>query len=207
MPEVQFENRISDQTHVRVLDAAARLYREQGYSAVSMRAIAKAADIKAGSLYYHFSSKEDIIIEILNLGISVVHDEVRQIIANLPDNSTASEIIRAGIRGHLHALLEYRDYTSANVRIYGQVPLRVRQLNLPVRRKYEKFWDELLSNLQKSGDIRAQIDIASFRLLLIGALNATLEWFDLEKGNCAVLADNYANLLLNGILENRELKA
>ena len=207
MSEPSAKNRISDKTYIRILDAAAQLYRKQGYAAVSMRAIAEASEIKAGSLYYHFDSKEDIVIEILNLGIKMVHDEVSRVIADLPDNATGSQTIRAGIRGHLHALLEYRNYTSANVRIYGQVPPRIQRLNLTARRKYEKFWDDLLSDLQKNGQLRQQIDIASFRLLLIGALNATLEWFDQEKGDCSVLADNYTDLLLNGILENREFKA
>ena len=204
MPEHRFENRNSDKTYIRILDAAARLYREKGYTAVSMRTIAKAAHIKAGSIYYHFESKDDIVSIILNLGIKVVHDEVNRIVTNLPDDATASEIVRAGIRGHLHALLEYRNYTSANVRIYGQVPAAIQESNLSARRKYEKFWDNLLTDLQESGELRAQIDIASFRLLIIGALNATLEWFDQEKGDCSVLADNYADLLLNGILTDQE---
>jgi hypothetical protein len=37
-------------------------------------------------------------------------------------------------------------------------------------------------------------------LLLIGALNATLEWFDPQKGSAEDLADDYADTFLNGIL-------
>ena len=46
-----------------VLDIAARLFREQGYGSVSLRKIAEAAGIKAGSIYYHFGSKEALVME------------------------------------------------------------------------------------------------------------------------------------------------
>ena len=39
-----------------------------------------------------------------------------------------------------------------------------------------------------------------FRLMLIGALNATLEWFDPAKGSAEELADDYADAFLYGIL-------
>ena len=39
-----------------ILDAAALLFGRQGYGAVSLRMIAEAAGIKAGSIYYHFAS-------------------------------------------------------------------------------------------------------------------------------------------------------
>ena len=39
-----------------ILDAAALLLGRQGYGAVSLRMIAEAAGIKAGSIYYHFTA-------------------------------------------------------------------------------------------------------------------------------------------------------
>ena len=47
-----------------VLDVAARLFRDRGYGSVSLRKIAEAAGIKAGSIYYHFGSKDEIVVAI-----------------------------------------------------------------------------------------------------------------------------------------------
>lgn len=41
-----------------ILDAAAALFRRRSYSAVSLRAIAQAAGIKAGTIYHHFTSAQ-----------------------------------------------------------------------------------------------------------------------------------------------------
>ena len=47
-----------------ILEAAARLFRDKGYSATSMRDLAQAVDLKASSLYNHISSKEEILQKI-----------------------------------------------------------------------------------------------------------------------------------------------
>ena len=183
-----------------ILDAAASLFRQRGYGAVSLRSIAQATGIKAGSIYYHFDSKDEIVTEILNAGIVAVHTEVIASVNAVPAWASADVIIRAALRGHLRTLLEHGDYTSANVRIFGQVPPAVRDANLSVRRDYEKYLDLLLLKFQADGAIRSDVNISRFRLMLIGALNATLEWFDPAKGSAEELADDYANAFLYGIL-------
>ncbi len=47
-----------------LLEAAARLFSHNGYSAVSMRGIAKAANANVGSLTYHFGSKANLLREV-----------------------------------------------------------------------------------------------------------------------------------------------
>ena len=48
-----------------ILRVAAQLFRQQGYSATTLRQIADKAGMKAGSIYYHFDSKTAILDEIL----------------------------------------------------------------------------------------------------------------------------------------------
>jgi len=51
-----------------IVDIAARLFYERGYQSVSTRALAQAAGIQGGSLYHHFSSKEEILYRIVQYG-------------------------------------------------------------------------------------------------------------------------------------------
>ena len=187
-------------SRVRILDAAAALFREQGYAAVSLRAIAAEAGMKSGSVYYHFGSKEEIVTEVLNLGIERVHDQVCSTVTALSLDSDAATLIKTGIRNHLQALFTFGAYTSANVRIYGQVPASVRRGNLAARHRYEGLWDDILSRAQAQGGVQGGINLAAFRLLLIGSLNATLEWFDPKRGRVEDLAECYADILLGGVL-------
>lgn len=56
---------------IEIITTAAKLFKEKGYSAVTMRDIAKEMNIKAASLYNHINSKQEILSQII---ISLAED-------------------------------------------------------------------------------------------------------------------------------------
>lgn len=188
-------------TRRRILDVAARQFRTRGYAGVGLRGIAAEAGLKAGSLYYHFESKEEIVAAVLEIGIELVHGAVDETVRTAPAGQSAEQTLRLAIARHLSAFLTFSDYTSANVRIFGQVPASVRSANLPARQKYERLWDGILDGLKTAGVARGDLDVRAARLFLLGAMNSTLEWFDPDRGDIDALAEKYADIMLNGILE------
>lgn len=51
----------AEQTRAAIVDAALRLFRESGYEAATMRAIAQEAGVSTGNAYYYFGSKEQLV--------------------------------------------------------------------------------------------------------------------------------------------------
>src|SRR5579871_4147084 len=51
-------------TRERILDVALELFNEQGYDKTSLREIAERLGVTKAALYYHFKSKEDILLEL-----------------------------------------------------------------------------------------------------------------------------------------------
>ncbi len=190
----------ADASRGRILNAAARLFRDKGYAGVNLRDIAAKSGMQAGSLYYHFDSKEAIVTEILDAGIEAVHREVKTAIDALPDSASGAEMIQLAILTHLRSLFEFNNYTSANVRIYSQVPPQVRKANLKARKAYESLWGKILSRAAELGYIRESVDLKNARLMIISSMNATLEWFDPRRGNLNELANDYAAVMLRGLL-------
>jgi AcrR family transcriptional regulator len=185
-----------------ILDTAARLFRVDGYAAVSLRDIAAACGMKAGSLYYHFASKDAIVAEVLRIGVERVYHEVRVVIAALGPDAAPELVFRTAVKAHLRALLESQDYTSANIRIFGQVPHAVRSGHLQVRDEYERAWGEILSRLVPKAAVSAD-ELRLTRFFLIGAMNGTLEWFHKgQAGQASVdeVAERYSTLVLRGLL-------
>ena len=82
----------------RVLDAAAKIFRDYGYAGTTMRAIAEEAELQAGSIYYHYKSKDDLIGAVLDIGINAVMDTVKAAMAALPDDATGAERIETAVR-------------------------------------------------------------------------------------------------------------
>ncbi len=189
----------SDISRGRILDAAAQTFRRKGYAATTLNNIAKAAEMQAGSLFYHFDSKDQLLEEVLDIGMRRVHDAVEQSQACLPPGTPHRRRIRAAIEAHLTTLLKHGDYTSANIRIFGQVPEDIQQRHLRLRDAYAALWRRLLSRAQKAGALRAETDLALVRMLLFGALNWSVEWYKPGKKSIQAIADQVSLVLFDGI--------
>src|SRR5271155_1146515 len=58
-----------DNRRGHLLDAAAKLFAERGFHATSMRDIAKAVGMLSGSIYYHFESKDEMLLAVYEQGV------------------------------------------------------------------------------------------------------------------------------------------
>jgi AcrR family transcriptional regulator len=186
-------------TRDQILVHAARLFRHQGYSATTLRQIAEAAGIKAGSIYYHFDSKEEILGVVLDAGIDAVMNAVTTRIAALPAGASFRDKIAAAIDGHLYGLLHHGDFTSANIRIYGQIPPAAKARHRLVRNNYARYWDELLTAAVAAGAVRKDTNLAVIRLFLIGALNWTVEWYNPNRGSFKTFSAQITAIVFDGI--------
>ncbi len=167
----------------RILDEAAVLFQRQGYAETSLRDIAAAAGMKAGSLYYHFESKDDLFTAVLAHGIAVMVDA-------FDDASDAAlpgrDRLAAHVTAHLRTLYDNGAYTVAHVTAFRNAPDSVRTAIVPLRDAYEARWTELLDELLPG---RQRRDLTILRLILFGAMNASVEWFDAGRGSLATFAD------------------
>ncbi|MEH6477932.1 MAG: helix-turn-helix domain-containing protein, partial [Sneathiella sp.] len=64
----------SDNRRQELMAAAAHLFNQRGYDATSMRDIAREAGMLAGSMYYHFPSKDDLIIATYEEGTRLISE-------------------------------------------------------------------------------------------------------------------------------------
>lgn len=192
----------------RVLDAAAKVFRDYGYAGTTMRVIAAEADLKAGSIYYHYKSKDELISAVLDLGIHAVLDGVRSALQALPSDVGSRDKIKAAIRAHLSAIIENGDYTLATRRVFGQVPEAIREKNLRLRNSYATIWSDILAEAQKRGEFRAVANLTLARLFILGALNWTVEWFKPGGGRTIDdVAESFAALVLDGLTDPNALAA
>ncbi len=170
------------EARVRILDNAARLILDKGFAATSMRDIASAVGIKAGSLYHHFASKEEIFTAILERGIDVMVTAFESVEnddrAGAFDGATSAEaLLRAHVRAHLGSLFEFGPYTAAHVTTFHNAPDSVHEIIVPRRDSYEAMWAALFDRLQAQGSLRVD-HLSIARLVLFGGMNSTIEWFD-----------------------------
>lgn len=70
--------------HQRIVEAAARLFRTQGYDTVKMEAIAAAAEVSIGTIYNYYKNKGDLLVAIVSMEVHEVLAAGERVIADPP---------------------------------------------------------------------------------------------------------------------------
>ena len=175
----------------QLLTAAARLFRRQGFDATSTRDIAAAVGMHSGSPFYHFKSKDALLFAVMEEGMhAAIARQASALQGAPPASRVAGATLRASvplaqmrrlIRAHFDTLLgPGNDFVP--VMLYEQRSLSARQRAslAKLQADYELAWTPLLEALHASGHLRAPVKLS--RLLILGALNWSVQWFDRKKG-------------------------
>lgn len=200
MTKTEFGLSKSEKTREEVLSAAARLFRHEGYYATTMREIAEESGIEAGSIYYHFVSKEEILNAVLDIGIRKLYDAVTEIINQAKEKPNEfRKTFALLIETHLTFLLTDSDFTSANIRNYPMLSDDARAPHRELRASYAHAWGGFLEDAKRAGHLRSDISAPVIRQFVLGAMNWTVEWYDVKKYSVRILAERMSKLILDGM--------
>ena len=192
--------RKSEVTRKRILDASADLFGEQGYTATTLRQIAKRAKIDAGSIYYYFASKDEILEEVMDIGIRAVLTPFGLPWRPFRIPPATEREIEAAIEAHLNTLLKFNAYTSANIAIFAQISQAAQNSNKRLRQEYAAYWHDLIQAAQSSGEISPAADLSLVRLFLLGSINWSMQWYDPKK-SIEELAHSFCDMLFDDLQE------
>lgn len=181
-----------DNRRQQLLDVAARLFRERGYHVTSMRDIAHEVGMLSGSIYYHFPSKEELLLSVYEEGLRHIAEQVDAAVAA---QNTPWERLEAGCAAHLEALLELSDYTQVMIRVLPPEGGKVAERLLELRDRYEARFRELIGALE----LPDSADRRYLRLLLMGGLNWSHVWYHPGGDPPAVIAHRMIDLLRRGL--------
>jgi TetR/AcrR family transcriptional regulator, cholesterol catabolism regulator len=158
-------------TRKRLLDATAAEVARCGVAGTSINAIAAAAGLKTGSIYFHFESKDRLVEAMLEEGLLASLAYLDAALAAVPDQADAAARLGAAIRAHATAVHELSNYTVA-VLAPNFPSDSAGEAARKLRRSYVSRWTELVRNAQSAGVLAPQPDARLLRDLIFGALNA-----------------------------------
>ena len=171
-----------------VLDAAARLFREKGYASTSMRDIAAASGMLPGSLYYHFPSKEALLVAVYGEGVGHITAAVE---AELAHDAAPWERLERACTAHLETLLSGSDYAQVVVRVRPDDVPEVASELTALRDGYERTFGQAILSLP----LPRPTDRRALKLMLLGALNWSQTWYRPGRDSPAVVARRFLRLL------------
>lgn len=167
-----------DSLRAALIAVSARLFREKGYDNTTVRDIAAAAGVQAGSWFYHFKSKQEILQAVIEQGMHQALDRIEQIAAQ---QLAPREALRRMVHTHLETLLAPgQDFVHVMLYEMRALDADARQRIVGLKDRYEGLWDEVIAALHASGEWPGpgRLD----RLWLFGALNWSAQWYRQEAG-------------------------
>jgi TetR/AcrR family transcriptional regulator, cholesterol catabolism regulator len=189
----------ADRTRKRVLDAAASVLSANGYAGFRLVDVATLAGLQAPTIYYHYPSRDDLVEEVMWVGIADMRDHVLAVLDAADADATPLDRLLLAVEAHLRHALEISDYTTASVRNAGQVPAKIRRRQLKEETRYGEVWRRLIDEMVRAGQLRADLDPYVARMLIFGALNWTPEWWRPRKGSLDTVVANAQSVVRFGL--------
>lgn len=180
-----------------ILREAARLFRERGYMASNLREIAKRSGVKGGSIYHHFSSKEEILYQIMD---DTMTDLLSNLKGEIEKKSGAAAKLRRAIRYHI----EYHIQNPCETYV---TDAELRSLNgsnykrmVRKRDEYENIFIEILEQGARSGTMN--INNAKLSSIAILQMCTGVNYWFRKEGplTAEAVADHYVDFILWGAL-------
>jgi AcrR family transcriptional regulator len=154
----------------QLLDRAATVFAEHGFTGASIREIVGPIGMLPGSLYSHFPTKERLLVAVYREGVERISKVVDKAIEKERDPWARLE---AACVAHLSSVLDKTNYSQVVIRVRpSDAPSAAEEL-IALRNDYESRFMMLVDALE----LPRNVDRRDFRLLLVGALNWSQTWY------------------------------
>ena len=192
--------RKGERTRTRILDAAADVLARNGYAAATLTEIASVAKMQAGSLYYHFDSKDAIVEEVLAVGLEHARDAIRAALNAAGDDASGHDRLMAAVVAYVTAITLDSDFTKANIRCFEESPEATREnLAVPLR-EFANGWVRLIEAGQRDGSLRGDVEARVIARMTIAAMNSVVGWWRFDgEFNIDHVARMFASTVVDGL--------
>jgi TetR/AcrR family fatty acid metabolism transcriptional regulator len=182
----------------RILEAAVKVFAEQGFFQSTVAQIAKQAGVADGTIYLYFKSKDDILVQFYEYRTRQVFERFRE---SVEQASTAIDKLRNLVRTHLREFQK-----DPNMAIVYQVETHqhrpVAQESIKAMAKmYRDLIDEVVEQGQQEGTIRHNLFMGLVKRLINGAVDEVINaWIHTGRTYDLVsMADPLVDLFIAGI--------
>lgn len=136
-------------THERILDAAVAVLAREGVAGVSMRAVARQADVAVGLANYHFDGKLSLICAALER----IGEQDMELVTPTGVGTPADELRRC-LRQAFDPSFLHRDYLSRRLQLWSLagVDPRYAEINQAAQRRYLAGLADLISAVRPNLD-------------------------------------------------------
>lgn len=183
-----------------LISKSAQLFRKQGYHNTTVRDIAAAVGIQSGSWFYHFKTKQEILVAVMEQGMQKSLQQIESLaLTEMPARVAFQQLVKV----HLHTLLAPdHDFIAVLLYEWRSLDKASRTRIIALKDRYEAVWEQVIIALHASGDwaMPGKLD----KLLMFGTLNWTAQWYRRGSG---ISIDDLAGQAVQFILRTPQASA
>jgi AcrR family transcriptional regulator len=180
-----------------ILQAAALIFSQKGFHATSMQDIADAVSLQKASLYHHFPSKQDILIELLNHALDIIIERLEEVTSQ---PISPEQRLRQAMIAYMEALANYQELSIVLLLEHRFLSDELRAQHIPRRDRFERLWRDLVEEGKNAGVFNCANPSLAGRALL-GVMNWTVTWYHKEGPlSIETIANQFTELFLRGLL-------
>lgn len=184
-------------TREEILEVAAQIFRQKGFHAASMQEIADAVNLRKASLYHHVSSKQEILLDLMDLAMDYLIERTHAIFIQ-PTSPQAR--LQEAIHRYLKALTDYPDLANVLLLEFRSLEPDFQNHHQPRRDQFERLWRGLIQEGIDSGDFRP-MEASMASKILLGSIHWAITWYRTDGPmTLEQIAETYCALFLNGFL-------
>lgn len=183
-----------------IVHLAAKLFKEKGYRAVSMRDLAEAMGIKAASLYNHIRSKQEILTLIV---ISTAENFTAHIDEIYPQTFSSVEKLEKIVHKHVDITVKKSDFLACTNNDWMHLEKKQLVYFLKMRTSYEAKFNKIILEGMEKKELKAH-DSELMLFSMLSTLRTLHLWYAKKKSlSPGQLKNELAKILINGIKENK----
>jgi len=184
-------------TRDEILAAAVQIFGQKGFHATSMQEIAEAVNLQKASLYHHVSSKQEILVDVLDQALDLFIANMQVVMQSpLPPD----DMLRQAMQTYMVTILQQRDLASVLLLEHRSLEPELHARHIPRRDRFEGLWRDLIHQGVEAGCYFA-VDPAMTARALLGVMNWVITWYS-PQGNLTPeqISSQYADLFLKGLM-------
>ncbi len=185
-----------------LLDSARQVFSEHGYEGASITEIARRAGVVEGTIYKHFENKRDLLHHVMRDFYETMIADVESGVRGIRGSANRLRFI---VGKHLAAFSYDRGLCRLLIREIRPDGDLYQSAIEDLNRRYTRPAFEAIRDGVASGELRSDIDPATVRNMIYGAIEHVVWRFMFKGGKLDVdrVADDLTQTVLHGIVADR----
>ncbi len=191
------KRRENDKYH-RILEAAIKIFAENGFFQSTIAQIAKEAGVADGTIYLYFKNKDDILVQFFNYKTKQVFGRFRE---EVDKAEGAIDKLQNLIRRHLQ---EFQADPNMAILYQSETHQRTRMVEDQIREMSDMYLDivtEIVEQGQAQGSIRKDLYLSLVKRFILGAVDEVINTWLHSGGeyDLVSMTDPLVSLFIHGI--------